>query len=235
MPSSRFILIVNDDLTQANLLKEELSTIGYNIVGIAANVDEADQYKHHLQLNLIISELFFQEKEDGLRLVENMRDVPLPVILLADTANDEVFGRVATVQPSAFLVRPYNLFSLRSAIEFSRITLESTEYNNPVFVKSNNLLIQVKPEDIMYVHAEGNYCHMVMRHRKLLLKMSMNQVQAMLNPEDFIQVHRNYIVRLTEIESISLTNNELMINGEIIPISKMKFRDDLLRRVKMVK
>ncbi len=240
MSIPRSILIVDGDTEQARQLELRLTSHGYTVLARAASVEEALTYIGHPDLQLVISEVMFQGREDGIYLVDEMRDHHYPTLLLADSSDTFLFEKIKAVHPQAFLIRPFDVFSLMAAIELpnkeavlNRTSATEAPYASTIFVKSNNLFIQVKPVEVMYVFAEGNHCTIVTRMRRILIKMSMHQVQGMLDPADFVQVHRNYIVRLTEIDSISLTNNELAINGEIIPISKTKFRDDLLKRVKV--
>ncbi len=239
MSNPRSILIVDEDTEQARRLEDLLASQGYTVLGRATSVEEALSFIGHPDLRLVISEVVFQGREEGIYLVDEMRNHHYPTLLLADTSDTFLFEKIKAVHPQAFLVRPFDVFSLMAAIELPNkeavlnSILTTPPYANTIFVKSNNLLIQVKPTEILYVYAEGNHSTIVTRMRRILLKMSMHQVQGMLNPNDFVQVHRNYVVRLTEIDSISLTNNELAINNEIVPISKTKFRDDLLKRVKV--
>jgi DNA-binding LytR/AlgR family response regulator len=237
MPNHRSILIVDDDVEQSRRLEQLLVAHGYSVLGRATTVAEALGYAGHPDLHLVISNVVLHGREDGIYLVDEMRNHHYPTLLLSDTSDSFLFKKIMAVHPHAFLVRPFDTFSLLAAIELPTIDPERTElaaqFTSTIFVKSNNLLIQVKPADILYVFAEGNHCTMVTRSRRILLKMSMHQVEGLLSPQDFVQIHRNYIVNLVEIESISLTNNELVINGEILPISKTKFRDGLLRRVRV--
>jgi DNA-binding LytR/AlgR family response regulator len=87
----------------------------------------------------------------------------------------------------------------------------------------------------MYVFAESNYCILVERKRRITVKYSLPQILPLLPAREFIQVHRNYIVRIDEIESISLSHNELHVFGQVVPVSRQKFREDLLKRVKAQK
>jgi DNA-binding LytR/AlgR family response regulator len=235
MSSERSILIVEDDYESAIHLQRMLHDMGYHVAGTVASVQMAVSLVQELKPDMVISALEIGGAETGLEIAEVAKASELPVILIANPPDEATFEKVKAVQPMAFIVKPFDRYTLQGAIELA-------ETNRPeakpelVFVKNNNLLVQIRPSDVLYVHAEGNYCTVFMRNnKKLALKMSLPQFSDILSPEDFIKVHRNYTVRVSEIESISLSHNELTINGQLIPISRQKYRDDLLRRVKMIK
>jgi DNA-binding LytR/AlgR family response regulator len=235
MSSERSILIVEDDYESAIHLQRMLHDMGYHVVGTVASVQKAVAVVQELKPDMVISALELSGDETGLEMAEVAKASELPVILISHPPDEATFEKVKAAQPMAFIVKPFDRYTLQGAIELA-------ETNRPevkpelVFVKNNNLLVQIRPADVLYVHAEGNYCTVFMRNnKKLALKMSLPQFSDILNSEDFIKVHRNYTVRVSEIESISLSHNELTINGQLIPISRQKYRDDLLRRVKMIK
>jgi DNA-binding LytR/AlgR family response regulator len=107
-----------------------------------------------------------------------------------------------------------------------------------IFVKSNNIVQKLRLKDILFVFAEGNYSTLhTQAGKRFAVKMSLLQIQDALNSEAFLQVHRNYLIRLDAIESINLTANEVQMQGcnTPIPISRNTYRDELLSSLNMLK
>jgi DNA-binding LytR/AlgR family response regulator len=241
MSSERTILIVEDDPNSARQIEVMLTEMGYT-VEIVDTVLAAENMVAARKPDLVISEVHLQGDAHGLTMAERARMSDLPIILISARPNDELYQQAKALNPVAFLAKPINKYTLQGTIELATdmhhhetLKPEVTDDHDTIFVKSNNLLIQIKPNDVLYIHAEGNYSTLVLTSRRLAVKMSLAQVCELLDPKAFIQVHRNFVVRLSEIDSISLSHNELTVHGQIIPISRLKFRDDLLRRVKMLK
>lgn len=238
MSYDRSILVVEDDANSALQITGMLTEMGYQVAQVADSASAALQLVHDLRPGLVISNFHLAGEAQGLQVAAQARSSDLPVILISGHADDTIFQRVKAVQPLAFLVKPFDRYTLQGAIELadtSRPEPSADLFSDSIFVKSNNLLVRVRTSDIWYVHAEGNHSTIVLPGKRLVVKMSLAQISELLDPQDFIQVHRNYLVRLSEIESISLSHNELVIQGQIIPISRQKFRDDLLRRVRMLR
>lgn len=238
MSYDRSILVVEDDANSALQITGMLTEMGYQVASVTDSASAALQLVHDLRPGLVISNFHLAGEAQGLQVAAQARSSDLPVILISGHADDTIFQRVKAVQPLAFLVKPFDRYTLQGAIELadtSRPEPSADLFSDSIFVKSNNLLVRVRTSDIWYVHAEGNHSTIVLPGKRLVVKMSLAQISELLDPQDFIQVHRNYLVRLSEIESISLSHNELVIQGQIIPISRQKFRDDLLRRVRMLR
>jgi DNA-binding LytR/AlgR family response regulator len=242
MHSERSILLVEDDSESARLIAAMLTEMGYTIAGVVTSVHAAETMVLERKPDLVISEVHLNGDLQGLAVAERARLADLPIILISGQPDEQVFRKVKALQPIAFLAKPINRYTLQGAIElaeplspFDPRLAQADPLADAIFVKANNVLLRLRVSDILYVRAEGNYSNIVLRDRRIISKMSLLQIIELLNPREFIQVHRNYVVHLREVDSISLSDNELSIHGQIIPVSRLKFRDDLLQRVKMLR
>jgi FHA domain/LytTr DNA-binding domain len=98
--------------------------------------------------------------------------------------------------------------------------------NNLIF-KTRDELIQVKPEDIVYFQADGNYSLMVLASRKeQLLSMNLSRVHLTLDEqlgsqsELFERVGRDLIIRKSFIYSIQTLRKKLILS---VPNSEKYF------------
>ena len=97
-----------------------------------------------------------------------------------------------------------------------------------IFIRSNSILVKVNQQDIHFINAEGNYCIVnTIEGKKYAVKISLTAFMDQLNPADFAQVHRGYIVQLNLIDTVDTVNSMLSVSGLEIPIGR-KFRDLLL-------
>lgn len=100
--------------------------------------------------------------------------------------------------------------------------------NDSIFVRSNSILIKLNQEDIHFISADGNYCIInTLSGKKHAVKISLTAFAEKLNPVNFAQVHRGYIVQLDLINSIDTVGGVIDVNGEEIPLGR-KFKDNLL-------
>lgn len=85
--------------------------------------------------------------------------------------------------------------------------------------KNRDELIQVKPEDIVYFKADGNYCKMLLTSRKeQLLTINLSKVQSILDEQLgfeshlFERVGRDLIIRKACIFSIQILKKKLVLS-----------------------
>ncbi len=247
---SRVVLIAEGDAERANQLALMVTEMGYEVSGIQKTALEALQQIREYPPDLLLTDVALETPRAGLGLAEEVLPIGIPVILKTASADPALYQQAKALRPIAFLVEPFDRFTLQGVIELSGIGFKAAighpqepasvgiERNllpDVVFVKSNNVIQKVRLQDILYIHAEGNYSTIVTQQKRIAVKMSLSQMQEMIEIEDFLQVHRNYLVRLSEVDSISLSHNELSIHGHTVPISRQKFRDDLLKNVKLLK
>jgi DNA-binding LytR/AlgR family response regulator len=96
--------------------------------------------------------------------------------------------------------------------------LISPENSDYIFVKVDNRHERVQLADIKYIEAYGDYVIYYLTSGKLLSFQTMKQVLLAIKSNDFIRVHRSYIVNLRHVKTIH--RDYLVINEQDISISK---------------
>jgi DNA-binding LytR/AlgR family response regulator len=246
MFSSRSILLVETDKEKSTLLARLIQEMGYTLLAAETTLEGAIQQIQHHAPDFVISAVHLHEPFQGLTLAEEIVPLALPIILISTQSDEETYRRVCALRPVAFLTGTIDFYNLKSVITLATDPEHVWPRRNPaaakrtwaqdvIFVKSNNIIQKLRLRDILYVQADGNYSIIVAASKRIVVKMSLAQMHEMLDADNFVQVHRNYLVRVSEIDSISLSHNELSIHGHTIPISRQKFRDDLLRNVKLLR
>jgi two-component system LytT family response regulator len=74
-------------------------------------------------------------------------------------------------------------------------------------VRSVGRIEQVRVEDILWVESAGNYVELHLAARTVLHRITLNRLEAMLDPAAFIRVHRGAIVRRDQIASLASTGD----------------------------
>lgn len=87
-----------------------------------------------------------------------------------------------------------------------------------IFIRSDGKLVRISLDDILYVECIGDYVRYVTSDKKIVSHATMKGVQEKLDAAWFLKVHRSFIVNTRKIKDIQ--DNNLVINGSIIPISR---------------
>jgi hypothetical protein len=85
--------------------------------------------------------------------------------------------------------------------------------------------------DITTIESGGNYVYIHANGQVQPMRSTMADIEAQVDPADFIRVHRSYIVNLDHCKGIQKQSNDvselIMLNDKTVPVSK-KYRPKLL-------
>jgi len=98
-----------------------------------------------------------------------------------------------------------------------------------VFVKDGYNWVRINLDELQYVESDGNYLTFQETGNKTLTRMTIGEAVEMLPMEQFMRVHKSYIIALGHIEKIE--RHQLTIGKMQVPLSG-SYRDGLLERVK---
>jgi two-component system LytT family response regulator len=98
-----------------------------------------------------------------------------------------------------------------------------------VFVKDGYDWVRINLDELQYVESDGNYLTFQETGKKALTRMTISEAIELLPTDQFMRVHKSYIVALDRIEKIE--RHQLTIGKVLVPLS-VNYRDELLNRVK---
>jgi hypothetical protein len=108
--------------------------------------------------------------------------------------------------------------------------VESLERPQRFMVRKLDKEFLIAANEIEWLHAQGNYVNLQVRGRAYPLRSTMTAVQALLDPEKFVRVHRSHIVNLdylVEIEPLDTGDARLKLrDGTLVGCSRT-YRDAL--------
>ncbi|MEZ4993388.1 MAG: response regulator transcription factor [Saprospiraceae bacterium] len=238
-----FVLYIGDDPVIAEYLRTYSDELGWKISVISAGEEVMDPLIPEPDVCLL--DLNYSSQENY--LINNLLErKEIKKILLADSADEDLYIRYRKYLPFGYLVRPLTEIHLRAQIESTIISFdvhqkaiqilrswkEEEELHNSFFIKNNNKLLKVKQSDILVVIADGNYCVIITPQRRHAIKISLRRIKMKLSVLLFKQIHRNYIIQLGKVDSVDLSTNEVSIDGDLYPIGgsfRQRFLDHLDR------
>ncbi len=157
--------------------------------------------------------------------------VPESTRIIFTTAFKEYAFDSYGVNALDFLLKPINYARFLAAAEKARQWFEmssnrqvpertSETKRNTLFLRIDGELKQININQILYISGLKNYVMFYMEdhQRPLVTHLTMKAVEDMLPANDFMRVHRSYIVALNKISSVD-RNNTIHIGKEYIHVS----------------
>jgi len=158
---------------------------------------------------------------DVLDALAGHTDVSLPRIIFT-TAYDQYALRAFEVNAVDYLLKPFTLERLRSAIERVREQSQAKQsgpgagngnnrgvnfYTNRIVFKSRGRILFLPVSDIRWIGAEGNYVRLSTATETHLLRETMAHLEQRLDPRGFLRVHRSFMVNLKYVKEVRRESN----------------------------
>lgn len=96
-----------------------------------------------------------------------------------------------------------------------------------ITVRNGQKIKMINLSDLIYIRAEGDYVELVTSDGKWLKELTMKYLEEHLPIQDFVRVHRSYIVRLACISRVERYGQQQLIelrNGDKIKISATGYK-----------
>ncbi|RYF96179.1 MAG: LytTR family transcriptional regulator, partial [Chitinophagaceae bacterium] len=86
-------------------------------------------------------------------------------------------------------------------------------------------------KEIVFVEAKSNYSELVLNDkRKILISKTLKDIQPVLEQQQFLRIHRQYIINLNEVKHFNRNESLLtMTTGEVLPVSRLQ-KDKLIEQ-----
>lgn len=233
------VLIVEDEMIISHGIKLSLQSNDYDVVGQAVNYTEAISLLKSETPDIAILDIKLSGKKSGIELAKEInKTYNIPFIFLTSNTDKLTVEEVKNVNPSAYLVKPFNEVEIATSIElaiynFSKklekvFTQDNLIIKDSLFIKSGNSFLRVDFKDIVFIKSAHVYVEIHLQDgKKHVIRGSLNQCISKVS-NDFFRSHRSYIVNLAYLKEI--LPNQLLIMDVELPLGK-KNREELLSRL----
>jgi DNA-binding LytR/AlgR family response regulator len=245
------ILIVEDESIVAKDIQHSLKKLGYTVVGICSTGEDAIRTAEEIKPDLVLMDIMLKGDMSGIEAAGQIREkYNIPIIYLTAYADESTLNKAKVSEPYGYIIKPFKEIDLHTSIEmaiykheketdvkkerdFLYSIVENKESKDIIFVKSNSRLVKVKTNDIYFVEALKDYVVINTANARYTIHSTMKDIERKLPANDFIRVHRSFIVRIDKIVAIEQPNLILEEDKKLIPIGG-SYKDDLSKRLNMV-
>ncbi len=247
------IFIVEDESIVAKDIQHSLTKLGYNVVGIANNGNDAIDKITELVPDLVLMDIMIKGPLTGIEVTEKIKEkMNVPVIFLTAYADEGTLSRAKVMEPYGYILKPFKEIDLHSTIEmavykhqkdaalmkerdslYSLVENKEERSRDIIFVKSNNRIVKINLKDVYYIETVKDYMAINTATLKYMVHISMRDFEQRLDDREFVRIHRQYIARIDKIQSIDTQNVVLENHLKVIPIGGM-YKDDLMKRLNLL-
>ncbi|EPT8449671.1 LytR/AlgR family response regulator transcription factor [Vibrio fluvialis] len=221
-------LIADDEPLLRRHLNQSLADLWpqLTVVATADNGETALEAIHQHQPDIVFLDIRMP-KLDGMALANKLKGLIKPPLVVFVTAFDEYALRAFDTNAADYLLKPVTESRLQQCCERLQQRLQSAEQTAPDMTQLISQLSQlnVKPNyltwlkaskgeeihliaaaDVLYLKAEDKYLSVYKQGERgieeYLLRSSLKDLLAQLNPEQFWQIHRSVAVNVAKVDKV---------------------------------
>lgn len=182
--------------------------------------NEALAYLNETPVDLIFCDIQMPAMT-GIHLVKSLQQ---KTMIIFTTAFSEYAAVSYELNAIDYLLKPINQKRFTQAINkaaeyFEYINQKHKSVDNYIFVRADFNLVKIPLADIFYIEGLADYLKIHIKDRKpVVARMTMKDMMDKLPSEQFIRVHRSFILPFNQIESVRGTN--IYIGENIFPIGR---------------
>lgn len=217
--------IVDDEPLAIRVLEKYVSqTPTLKLLGTATSALEALNALQNQRVDL----LFLDINMPALSGISLARTLVQPPLLVFTTAYPEFAVEGFELEALDYLVKPFSFERFLKAVNKTAARLDTKESTHLV-VKADRRLYHIRLERIQFMEAYGDYVKIYTDDQLIMPKETLNSIEERLPSEQFLRIHRSYLVATDRIEFME--GNLLQIGKHKIPVGQ-SFREILLEKLK---
>lgn len=222
-------IIVEDEPLAVEVLRNYIDQIPHlSLVATLENAFEAIEFLHREKVDLLFLDIHLP-RLTGLDFLKSLSSPPKVIIT---TAYDRYAMKGYELHVVDYLLKP---------IEFGRFLVAINKLDKPAvkesipatvkedrpfkFFHSDRKKVKVYLDEIIYIESLKEYIRIVTEKQKLIVNLQIGQVKDIL-PDNFIRIHRSFIVSIPKIESY--TSQSIVVNQIELPIGRV-YKDMVAR------
>jgi two-component system LytT family response regulator len=213
-------LIVDDEPLARDRIREMLNDYPeIEVIAEARNGREAIECITTHSPDLVFLDVQMPDL-NGFEVLESLNVERMPLIIFV-TAFDQHAIRAFDVHAVDYLTKPFDRKRFAEAIEHTRIYVKGTEqpdtarimkmlqefkagprYLERFAIKSGEKVLFVRSEDVEAIEAQGNYVRLNLGNASHLLRETLNNIEAQIDPRVFVRIHRRTIVNINRVKEL---------------------------------
>lgn len=212
-------IILDDEPLAVRLLKEyAASEPDLEIRMAGSDVYEALQLAQDGKTDLIFLDIQMPE----ITGIQFMKILNGKCKVILTTAYEEYAVQAFELDVVDYLLKPFSKERFQAAVQKARerIAHNVVEDNAPrdfIYVKSEYKLLKISLRDIYYFESLRDYVAIHHTGGKTLTLQSLRSFEEELPANEFVRIHKSYIISLSHIQSIE--KKKVKIPGQLLPVS----------------
>lgn len=226
-------IIIDDEPLARTGLQEYIQDVGFlQLAGEFDNPMKAIDILMQQKIDLIFLDIQMP-RMTGLEFLKSLAQPPLVIFT---TAYPQYAVEGFELNAIDYLLKPFSFERFWKAVIKAKSLREPAGQPAAAtgaepdyfFIKSDNKLIKIKYDEILFVEALQNYVAVHTTEKKYITYLTFRSIEEYLPAGRFVRTHKSFIVAAAKVESIE--GNDIRIGQHHIPISRTE-REAVLQQL----
>ena len=229
-------IIVDDEPMARDVIRRYIQKIStLKLLGEFGNAIDATIFLQEQPVDVIFLDIKMPQLS-GTEFVRSLRNVPK---IIFTTAHKEFAHEGFELDVIDYLLKPIRFDRFLRAVnkafpqklqDVEVINSISPEENKPatsfIYLRVDRKMIKVLLNDILYIESDKDYVKVFTEKGFIITRQTIASVEAMLSENQFIRIHRSYIVSLNKLKSFTAETVE--VGNKELPVGKL-YRNNFLK------
>ena len=231
MPESKKIkcLVIDDELPAREILKKHINGVqALELSGTCSNAVEAISFLKDTKVDL----LFLDIQMPHLLGTNFLRTLKNPPKVIFTTAYRKYAVEGFELDAVDFLLKPIsferflkgvNKILQMNLLANSEMTVSTENHTDSVppflYFRANRKMVKVQFCDILYIEGLSDYIKIITVNKTIVTKHVLASLEEMLPSNEFIRIHKSFIIAINKIESFNADSVE--IGKKEIPVGRL--------------
>ncbi len=227
-------IIIEDEIPAQKIVQNYMRKIpGLILLDTFKAAIEANSFLNNNDVDLVFLDINLPDIS-GLDFIKTIRNPP--AIVMTTAYPDYAVNSFELETIVDYLLKPFSFDRFLKAVNKAKAktdtnVAEKTNDSETVFLNVDKTLHKIILGDIIYLESDRNYITVFTKNKKLSYIDSLKNWSAKLPNNQFVQVHKSFIINSTCVDKIS--GNEVYVLGHRIPIGRT-YKQELLRQLKIM-
>jgi len=215
-------IIIEDDELALKLIQSNLRALGINSdMYTFTSVVEAMKHVRFEPADLLLLDVGLP----GINGIEFAKSLSIrPNIVIITSERDYAFDAFQ-IDVIDYILKPVDQSKLlRSLTKVNEVLRKRkkglNQSSQKVFIRHKGQYVSVASDSILWVEAQGDYATIQTTDKRYTIKKTLTNIEGQLMSENFMRVHRSFIVNMDAVDKIDEGN--LIIQNTLIPVSRAR-------------
>lgn len=213
------VLIVEDEAMIASMIQGFLFELGIKKVEWVNSINMFKQ-EYSSNIDLVILDINLGKGEEGFAMAKIIGEShQTPYFFLTSYQDQETIAKASSFGPIDYIIKPFSRIDIFKAIELHLKNYRPNGANKDfMLIRDKGMDVKVIFNEITLIKSDNVYLEVHLENGEILLHRNTLAGIMELLPNNFLHVHRSYVVNVNKVSSFTTT--QLFLGEVDVPISK---------------